>query len=209
MEKMNTFAGKAVALAVDNVDTDQVIPAKYLKVTDKSGLGEGLFSVWRYNADGTPNPDFVLNRPESAGATVLVAGRNFGSGSSREHAPWALQDYGFKAVIAPSFADIFRGNSLKIGLLPIAVDEDVYHQLVSMCEEDPSTTITIDLPNQKIVLEGNQQIGFVIEPFAKHCLMEGVDQLGFLLKEKDTVLEYEAKNPARVNTLAPAADARI
>jgi 3-isopropylmalate/(R)-2-methylmalate dehydratase small subunit len=209
MEPVKTFAGKAVALPIDNIDTDQVIPAKYLKVTDKSGLGEGLFSVWRYNEDGSPNPDFVLNRPECAGATILVAGRNFGSGSSREHAPWALQDYGFKAVIAPSFADIFRGNALKIGLLPIAVDEEVYHQLVSMCEEDPSTTITIDLPNQKIVLEGNQEIGFNIDPFAKHCLMEGVDQLGFLLKEKDNVLSFEAKNPSRINTLAPAANARI
>lgn len=201
MEPLTLFTGKAVAVPVDNVDTDQVIPAKYLKVTDKSGLGEGLFSVWRYNADGTPNPDFVLNRPESAGATVLIAGRNFGSGSSREHAPWALQDYGFKAVIAPSFADIFRGNSIKIGLLPIPVDEDVYHQIVSMCEEDPNTTVTIDLANQRVILDTGQQVTFPIDSFAKHCLLNGIDQLGFLLSEKDQIATYELSHAPRVQTV--------
>jgi 3-isopropylmalate/(R)-2-methylmalate dehydratase small subunit len=201
MEPITTFAGKAVALPVDNVDTDQVIPARYLKVTDKSGLGEGLFSVWRYNADGTPNPDFVLNRPESAGATILIAGRNFGSGSSREHAPWALQDYGFRAVIAPSFADIFRGNSFKIGLLPIPVDEEIYYQLVSMCEEDPNTTLTIDLANQKVVLDNGQQVGFPIDSFTKHCLLNGIDQLGFLLSEEDVIAAYESSHTARVHTI--------
>lgn len=201
MEPVTTFTGKAIALPVENIDTDQIIPARYLKVTDKAGLGEGLFSAWRYNADGTPKPDFVLNKPESAGATVLVAGRNFGSGSSREHAPWALQDYGFKAVIAPSFADIFRGNSLKIGLLPIPVDEETYYQLVSMCEEDPNTTVTVDLANQQVVLDNGQQVSFPIDSFAKHCLLNGIDQLGFLMAEKDAIVGYESSHEARVNTL--------
>ena len=200
MERITTFVGKAVALPVDNIDTDQVIPARYLKVTDKSGLGEGLFYAWRYAADGTPNPDFVLNRPEAVGATVLVAGRNFGSGSSREHAPWALQDYGFKAVIAPAFADIFRNNSLKIGLLPIAIDEETYHQFVSMCEEDPDTTVTIDLANQRVVLDNGQQIPFPIDSFAKHCLLNGVDQLGFLLNEDESIVAYESSHTSRVTT---------
>ena len=201
MEPITTFTGKVIALPIDNIDTDQVIPARYLKVTDKSGLGEGLFSAWRYNADGTPKPDFVLNRPESAGAEVLIAGRNFGSGSSREHAPWALQDYGFKAIIAPSFADIFRGNSFKIGLLPIPVSEDIYYQLVSMCEEDPNITVTVDLASQKIVLDTGQEIVFPIDSFTKYCLLNGVDQLGFLQSQESAIDAYEAEHAGRVQTV--------
>jgi 3-isopropylmalate/(R)-2-methylmalate dehydratase small subunit len=200
VEPITTFDGKAVAVAAEDIDTDQIIPAKWLKVTDKSGLADGLFEAWRYLPDGTPNPDFVLNKPEAAGATVLVAGRNFGCGSSREHAPWALQGYGFKAVIAPSFADIFRGNSLKIGLLPIAVDEETYHELLSHIEEDPETTVTVDLANQRVILPGGRPVGFPIDGFAKHCLVEGVDQLGFLQQQADAVAAYEASTPVAVNT---------
>ncbi len=202
MDPITTFTGKAAALPVENIDTDQIIPARYLKVVDKEGIAEGLFYAWRYLPDGTPNPDFVLNRPESQGATVLVAGKNFGCGSSREHAPWALQGYGFKAVISPSFADIFRGNSLKIGLLPITVDEDTYHELLSHIEEDPETTVTVDLENQKVVLPGGRAVTFPIDGFAKYCLVNGVDQLGFLQQQADAVAAYEAASPITVNTKA-------
>ena len=152
MDPIKTFSARIVALPLENIDTDQIIPAKYLKVTDKSGLGEGLFQSWRYNADGSPKDDFVLNRPDVQGAEVLVAGNNFGCGSSREHAPWALQGYGFKAVISTYFADIFRNNSLKNGLLPIQVDSETYYQLVSLFDEDPATSVTIDLPVRRAAL---------------------------------------------------------
>ncbi len=202
MNPITTFSGKAVAVPAENIDTDQIIPARWLKVTDKSGLADGLFESWRYLADGSPNPAFPLNKPEAAGATVLVAGRNFGCGSSREHAPWALQGYGFTAVIAPSFADIFRGNSLKLGLLPIAVDEETYHELLSHIEEDPATTVTVDLPNQRVMLPGGRTVTFPLDSFAKHCLVNGVDQLGFLQQQSAATVAYEAANPALVNTHA-------
>ena len=200
MDPIKTFAAKAVAVPINDIDTDQIIPARYLKITDKSGLGEGLFYSWRYNADGTPKDDFVLNRPEVQGAQVLVAGDNFGCGSSREHAPWALQGYGFKAVVSTHFADIFRNNSLKNGLLPIQVDQETYYQLVSMCEEDPETTLTVDLANQRLVLPGGQSVGFPIESFAKHCLLNGIDQMGFLLGEDDAITAFEADHQSSFHT---------
>ena len=201
MEPIKTFSARIVALPLENVDTDQIIPARYLKVTDKSGLAEGLFYAWRYNADGSPKPDFVLNRPDVQGAQILVAGNNFGCGSSREHAPWAIQGYGFKAVISTYFADIFRNNSLKNGLLPIVVDQETYYQLVSLFEEDPSTAVTIDLESQTLTLPGGQTISFPIDAFAKHCLLNGVDQMGFLLAEEASTAAYEASHPARVATV--------
>ena len=158
MEPIKSFTSTIVALPLENVDTDQIIPARYLKVTDKAGLGDGLFHAWRYNADGSPKPDFVLNRPDVQGAQILIAGNNFGCGSSREHAPWALQGYGFKAVISTYFADIFNDNALKNGLLPIVVDQETYYQLVSLFEEDPTTSVTVDLANQKLILPGGQQV---------------------------------------------------
>ena len=200
MDPIKPFTAKIVALPVENVDTDQIIPAEFLKVTNKDGLAEGLFKAWRFNADGTPRPDFVLNRPEVQGAQVLVAGNNFGCGSSREHAPWALQGYGFKAVISTYFADIFRGNSLKVGLLPIQVDEETLQQLFSLFEEDPSTSVTIDLAAQTVMLPDGRAARFPIDPFAKHCLLNGVDQLGFLLAEADAVAAFEAANGDRVRT---------
>ncbi|WP_129627649.1 3-isopropylmalate dehydratase small subunit [Candidatus Oscillochloris fontis] len=202
MDPITNITGKVVAVPLENIDTDQIIPAKWLKVTDKSGLGDGLFETWRYNADGSPNPDFVLNKPEAQGASILVAGKNFGSGSSREHAPWALQAYGFKAVIAPAFADIFRGNSLKIGLLPVIVDEETFHQLVSLCEEDPTTEVSIDLAQQSLSLPGGQQVNFPIDGFSKHCLLNGVDQLGFIMQQESDIVAYEAQNPVLINTQA-------
>jgi 3-isopropylmalate/(R)-2-methylmalate dehydratase small subunit len=204
MDPIKTFQARAIALPINDIDTDQIIPAKYLKVTDKSGLGEGLFYSWRYNADGTPKEDFVLNQPAARGAEVLIAGNNFGCGSSREHAPWALQGYGFKAVVSTYFADIFRNNSLKNGLLPIQVDQETYYQLVSMCEEDPETTLTVDLANQRLVLPGGQSVSFPIEPFAKHCLLNGVDQMGFLIGEEDSIASYESSHTPRVQTVETA-----
>jgi 3-isopropylmalate/(R)-2-methylmalate dehydratase small subunit len=201
MDPITTFTSTVVALPISDIDTDQIIPARWLKVTDKSGLGEGLFHAWRYNADGSPKPDFVLNRPDVQGAQILIAGNNFGCGSSREHAPWALQGYGFKAVISSYFADIFKGNSLKNGLLPIVVDQETYYQLVSLFEEDPTTAVTVDLASQTLILPGGQQVGFPIDPFAKHCLLNGVDQLGFLQAEDAAITAYEAAHPNGMRTV--------
>src|SRR5215213_6230891 len=191
MDPIKSFSATIVALPIENIDTDQIIPARWLKVTDKAGLGDGLFHAWRYNADGSPKPDFVLNRPDVRGAQILIAGNNFGCGSSREHAPWALQGYGFKAVVSTYFADIFKNNALKNGLLPIVVDSETYYQLVSLCQEDPTTSVTIDLASQTLVLPGDQRVAFPIDAFAKHCLLNGTDQLGFLLAESDTIAAYE------------------
>jgi 3-isopropylmalate/(R)-2-methylmalate dehydratase small subunit len=201
MEPITSFTSTIVALPLENVDTDQIIPAKYLKVTDKSGLGEGLFQSWRYNADGSPKPDFVLNRPEVQGAQILIAGNNFGCGSSREHAVWALQGYGFKAVISTYFASIFNNNALNKGLLPIVVDEETYYQLVSLFDEDPTTSVTVDLANQMLILPGGQHVGFPIDSFAKHCMLNGLDQLGFLQAEEPAIAAYESAHSAGVRTV--------
>lgn len=202
MEPITTFTGRLAPLPINDIDTDQIIPARYLKVTDKAGLGVALFSDWRYNADGTPKTDFVLNRPEYAGATILIGGHNFGCGSSREHAPWALVGAGFKAVISTYFADIFRNNALKNGLLPIIVDEETHRQLISLAQEDPSSQVTVDLAAQTVTLPDGRAVTFPIDGFSKHCLLNGVDQLGYLLGLESEIAAYEAANPARVNTLA-------
>jgi 3-isopropylmalate/(R)-2-methylmalate dehydratase small subunit len=200
MEPITAFAAKAVALPRENIDTDQVIPAEYLKVTDKSGLAEGLFKAWRYLPDGSLNPDFALNQAEAQGAQILVTGKNFGCGSSREHAPWALQGYGFKALVAESFADIFRNNSLKNGLLPIVVDAETYQQLVSMLEEDPYTELVVDLASQTLRLPDGRAVSFPIDGFTKTCLLQGVDQLGFILGQEDAIAAFEASHPAPIKT---------
>ncbi|GAB4545726.1 MAG: 3-isopropylmalate dehydratase small subunit [Anaerolineae bacterium] len=201
MEPIRPFTSKIVALPVENVDTDQIIPARFLKTTSSEGLGAALFSDWRYHADGSPKPDFILNQPQTQGASVLVAGNNFGSGSSREHAVWALKGYGFKAVISTYFADIFRNNALKNGLLPIQVDQDTYRQLVSLAQEDPATQIHVDLEAQTITLPDGRTVTFPIDGFARRCLLDGVDQMGYLLNLDAQIAAYEAANPARVNTL--------
>jgi 3-isopropylmalate/(R)-2-methylmalate dehydratase small subunit len=202
MEPIKSFTGKAVALPINDTDTDQIIPARYLKTTDKEGLGKALFSDWRYEADGSPKPDFVLNKPEHKGATVLIGGHNFGCGSSREHAPWALMGAGFKAVVSTYFADIFRNNALKNGLLPIMVDEQTHQQLISLAEEDPDTEVHIDLETQTLTLPDGRGVQFPIDSFSRYCLLNGVDQLGFLMSLEDEVVKYEESHPARVNTLA-------
>lgn len=201
MEPIKKFTGKVAALPINDIDTDQIIPARYLKVTDKAGLGSALFSDWRYNADGSPKPDFVLNQPEHQGAQVLIGGNNFGCGSSREHAPWALVGAGFQAVVSTYFADIFKGNALKNGLLPIIVDAETHRQLISLAEEDPSTQLTVDLQSQTITLPDGRPVKFPIDAFSKYCLLNGVDQLGFLQGLDSHIGEYESENAARVNTV--------
>jgi 3-isopropylmalate/(R)-2-methylmalate dehydratase small subunit len=200
MEPVKTFTSKAVALPRADIDTDQIVPARYLKVTDKAGLTGALFADWRVGKDGSPDPDFVLNKPETQGAGILIVGNNFGCGSSREHAPWALQAGGFQAVVSTYFADIFNNNALKNGLLPIVVDHETLLQLTSMCEEDPSTTLTVDLERQQLILPGGQTVDFPIDPFAKHCLINGVDQLGFIQSQEAAIAAYEATHPGRVRT---------
>ena len=204
MKPIQTFTSRIVLLPIENVDTDQIIPARFLKVTDKAGLGEALFSDWRYESDGSPKPGFVLNEPASKGAHVLFAGDNFGCGSSREHAPWALVGFGFQAVISTFFADIFRNNALKNGLLPIVVEPTVHQALHDRLRNDPHAEVTVDLASQTLTLPDGRQVHFPIDPFAKHCLLNGVDQLGFLVAEDVTVQAYEAKHRPRVVTSAVA-----
>ena len=203
MDKLSHIQGSIVAIPVNDIDTDQIIPARFLKVTDKAGLGKAAFCDWRYLEDGeTPNPDFILNNAAYQGAAVLVAGDNFGCGSSREHAPWALLGAGFQAVISTDFADIFRNNALKNGLLPIIVDADTQQQLFSLAEEDPSTTVSVDVESQTLTLPDGRALRFPLDGFSKHCLLHGVDQLGYLLALDDEVRAFEASNPQRVATTA-------
>lgn len=196
MEPIKPFESRLMPLPVENIDTDQIIPARYLKVTDKSSLGEGLFADWRRE------PDFVLNDDRFAGAEILVGGHNFGCGSSREHAPWALKAYGFKAIISTYFADIFRNNALKNGILPIMLDAETHEKLMDMAEELPQATVHVDLESQTVTLPDNTTATFPIDDFAKTCLLDGVDEMGYLQKHLDMIEAYEAGQPARVSTLA-------
>jgi 3-isopropylmalate/(R)-2-methylmalate dehydratase small subunit len=202
MEPIKKFTARIVALPINDIDTDQIIPARFLKTTDKNGLGTNCFSDWRYNADGSPKPEFVLNQPEYQGAEVLIAGNNFGCGSSREHAPWALMGAGFKAVISTDFADIFKNNALKNGLLPVIVDAETQQQLISLAQEDPSTQVTVDLETQTVKLPDGRAVSFAIDGFSRYCLLNGVDQLGFLLGLDEATAGYETSHESRVNTLA-------
>jgi 3-isopropylmalate/(R)-2-methylmalate dehydratase small subunit len=188
-EPFRILTGRTAVLNADDVDTDQVIPARFLKGTSREGLGDALFAGWRYEPDGRPRPDFVLNRPEARGAQVLVAGRNFGCGSSREHAVWALTGFGFRAVVAPSFADIFRGNALKNGLLPVAVGPGLHGRLV----REPGLTVTLDLEAREIRLPDGSGEAFPIDPFARRCLLDGMDELQFLLAQEEAIAAYERR----------------
>jgi len=196
--KFDKFEGRTVVFPVDNIDTDQIIPARFLKTISKEGLGDQLFNDWRYDASGQPKPEFVLNRPESKGAQVLVAGDNFGCGSSREHAPWALLQYGFRAVLSTSFADIFRQNSLKNGLLPIVVPVDAHTWLLTSA----GATVKIDLASQTLTLGDGRTVEFPIDQFSKHCLLEGVDELGYILKQEPAIAAFEAQRVGSINALA-------
>ena len=188
MQPIRTIESRTVVIPVTNIDTDQIIPARFLTTTTREGLGKQAFADWRYDANGTVKSDFILNKPEIAGSTILVAGRNFGCGSSREHAPWALLDFGFRAVISTEIADIFRNNSLKNGLLPIVVDEQTHQWLMN----HPGANVKIDLDTTTLTLPTGATAKFPIEGFARVCLMNGVDELGFLLQQASAIERYES-----------------
>ncbi|MDA8202057.1 MAG: 3-isopropylmalate dehydratase small subunit [Chloroflexi bacterium] len=215
-EPVTAFRSRAIPLPNENVDTDQIIPARYLKTTEKSGLADGLFSNWRYAADGTARPDFVLNRPEMQGRAVLLAGANFGAGSSREHAPWALLSWGIRAVISTGFADIFRANALKNGLLPVAVSPERHTALFDLVAADPDVEFAVDLSTQTVgvrpahpdapaVAKAMAVVGdsfaFEIDPFARRMLLDGTDEIGYVLARLPSIEAWEAASPAPVNTL--------
>ncbi len=200
--KFQIITSRMVPLPATNVDTDQIIPARFLKTISKEGLGANLFCDWRYDAQGKPKPDFILNQPGAQGALVLLAGDNFGCGSSREHAPWALTQFGFRAVISTSFADIFRGNSLKNGLLPVIVPPDVHAELFRAVEKNPDATVKIDLARQILTTPSDREVEFPVDGFSKHCLLEGVDELGYMLQHEPKIAAFEGKHASSINTLA-------
>ena len=192
MEVFKTLSGIAAPLDKINVDTDQIIPARFLKVTDKNGLGEALFSDWRYNSDGSVKPDFVLNQQQNQDVKILLAGDNFGCGSSREHAPWALTAWGINAVISTSFADIFRNNALKNALLPIVVNKDIHQSLFELVTQSPESELSINLDSQTLTIPRSAAVTFPIDSFAKNCLLTGVDQLGYILSHESLIEDYES-----------------
>jgi 3-isopropylmalate/(R)-2-methylmalate dehydratase small subunit len=198
MEKFKPFESLIVSLPMHDVDTDQIIPARFLKTISKEGLGDQLFHDWRYDPDGKPKPDFVLNKPESKTRQVLLVGDNFGCGSSREHAPWALTQYGFRAVISTSFADIFKGNALKNSLLPIVVSQDVHDELL----DDPTGVVKVDLASQTLTLPNGRKVHFPVDEFAKYCMHEGIDELGYILQHEPDIAAFEAAHPAGIDTRA-------
>jgi len=194
MQKFQVLNSPVVAFPINDIDTDQIIPARFLKRIQKDGFGEFLFSDWRYLEDGSPNPDFILNHPQSQGASILLAGDNFGCGSSREHAPWSLMDWGFRAVLSTSFADIFYNNALKIGLLPVQISPENSRKLFQTFQSSPNTTLTINLPLQEWTVSESLSSHFEIHPFAKQCLLDGIDQLTFLLSFEKKIAEYEVSH---------------
>jgi 3-isopropylmalate/(R)-2-methylmalate dehydratase small subunit len=196
VEKFTPFEGRMVLIARDNIDTDQIIPARFLKTISKVGLGDQLFCDWRYEADGTPKADFILNKPEAKACQILLAGDNFGCGSSREHAPWALTQYGFRAVISTSFADIFKGNSLKNSLLPIVVPPDVHAELL----KNQDAPVKVDLASQTLTLPSGRKVEFPVDGFPKHCLLEGIDELGYIQQQEPAIAAFEASHPAAIDT---------
>jgi len=202
MKPFTNFESRVVPLPINNVDTDQIIPARFLKTTSKLGLDQQLFFDWRYDDKGQPKPDFILNQPGARGAEVLLAGDNFGCGSSREHAPWALTQFGFRAVISTSFADIFRGNSLKNSLLPVVVPPDVHEALFATVAKNPNARVKIDLAAQKLTLPDGRAVEFPVDAFAKECLLDGVDEMGYILKQDAAIAAFEARREGSIDTLA-------
>jgi 3-isopropylmalate/(R)-2-methylmalate dehydratase small subunit len=200
-EPFRQFTSKVVPLPAENVDTDQVVPARYLKITDKADLADALFRDWRFNDDGTlKDPPFVLDRPEMAGRNILLVGDNFGTGSSREHAPWALTAWGIRAVFSTSFADIFRSNALKNGVLPIVVDPATHARLFALVEASPDARLTVDLAEQGVLLPDGSTLDFEIDPFAKRILLAGTDEIGYVAGKLPEIEAWEAAHPARVDT---------
>ncbi|HUH17555.1 MAG TPA: 3-isopropylmalate dehydratase small subunit [Methylomirabilota bacterium] len=200
-EPFRTIASAMVPMPRNDIDTDQIIPARFLKTVNREGLGDQLFFDWRYLADGTPNPEFVLNRPEMAGRRILVAGDNFGCGSSREHAPWALTAWGIRAVISSSFGDIFRSNALKNGLLPVEVPGEELSRIGSLIEADPNVELRVDLDRSELRLPDGSAIAFPIDAFARRMILDGTDELGYLLSLEPAIEAYEATHPPRISTL--------
>jgi 3-isopropylmalate/(R)-2-methylmalate dehydratase small subunit len=200
MKPFRNFESRVVPLPINDIDTDQIIPARFLKTTSKEGLDQQLFFDWRYDEQGRPKPDFVLNHAEARGAEVLLAGDNFGCGSSREHAPWALTQFGFRAVVSTSFADIFRGNALKNSLLPIAVPPDVHKELFETVTKNPDARVKIDLAAQTLTLPDGRAVGFPVDAFAKQCLLDGVDELGFILKQEPSIAAFETRRDSSIDT---------
>ncbi|MBI3940944.1 MAG: 3-isopropylmalate dehydratase small subunit [Acidobacteria bacterium] len=192
MTPFQTHTGRVAPIDAVNVDTDQIIPKQFLKKIERTGFGEFLFFDWRYLPDGAENPDFILNKPDRRGATILLARKNFGCGSSREHAPWALENYGFRALIAPSFADIFFNNCFKNGLLPAVLTENEVDALFQMAGADPGLEVTVDLPAQTVTA-GGFRANFQIEPFRKDCLLRGLDDIGLTLQHEEAIAAYEAR----------------
>jgi 3-isopropylmalate/(R)-2-methylmalate dehydratase small subunit len=201
-EPFSSVTSAVVPMVRNDIDTDQIIPARFLKTVNRAGLGDQLFNDWRYLADGSPNPEFVLNRPEMAGRAILLAGDNFGCGSSREHAPWALTAWGIRAVISTSFADIFRNNALKNGLVPVALSSDGVARITSLLESDPAAVITVDLEAQQVRLPGGDALPFQVDPFSRRMLLDVTDELGYLLSLEPAIEAYEAAHPPRVDTQA-------
>jgi 3-isopropylmalate/(R)-2-methylmalate dehydratase small subunit len=200
-DAFTTFTSAVIPLPAENVDTDQIVPARYLKMTDKAGLADALFHDWRYDADGGQHePLFVMDRLAMAGRRILLAGDNFGTGSSREHAPWALVAWGIRAILSTSFADIFRGNALKNGLLPIVIEEERHRQLFELLAQDPDLELTVDLESQLIHLPGDEDLPFDVDPFAKKMLLAGTDEIGWLLARMPEIEAYQAANPVRIDT---------
>ena len=199
MDKFTAFTSAMVKMGIDNIDTDQIIPARFLKTISKDGLGDSLFCDWRYDANGTPKPDFILNTAAAKKSQILLAGDNFGCGSSREHAPWALTQYGFRAVFSTSFADIFKSNSLKNGLLPIVVSRDLHAKLFALPDD---ARVAIDLAAQTVTLPDGTSAQFAVEPFSKHCLLEGVDEMGYIQGHEAQIAAFEASRLGSLNTLA-------
>jgi 3-isopropylmalate/(R)-2-methylmalate dehydratase small subunit len=204
MKPFTNFDSRMMPLAFNNVDTDQIIPARFLKTTSKQGLDKQLFNDWRYDPQGNPNPDFILNQPQIQGAEVLLAGDNFGCGSSREHAPWALTQFGFRAVISTSFADIFRQNALKNSLLPIVVPPDIHQALFATVSKNRDARVKINLPAQTLTLPDGKTVEFPVDVFSKQCLVDGVDELGYILKRESAIATFEAGREGSINTLQSA-----
>ena len=197
MKPFLPFESRLVPMPNNNIDTDQIIPARFLKTTSKEGLDKQLFCDWRYDAQGNPKPDFILNTPRGQNAEILLAGDNFGCGSSREHAPWALTQFGFRAVISTSFADIFKGNALKNSLLPIVVPQKIHDKLFGLPE---AARIKVDLASQTITLPDGERVEFPVDPFSRTCLLEGIDELGWILKQQSAIAAFEAARIGSINT---------
>jgi 3-isopropylmalate/(R)-2-methylmalate dehydratase small subunit len=199
-DPFETLTSRVIPMPAENIDTDQIVPARFLKMTDRWGLSEALFADWRFTDDGDAKPDFILNRREMQGRRILLAGDNFGAGSSREHAPWALMAWGIRVILSTSFADIFRNNSLKNGLVPVVIDPDTHRHLFEMLAEDPNLELTVDLETQTVHLPGDEDLPFDIDPFVKLMILAGTDELGYLLSKEPRIAAWEAAHPPRIDT---------